>query len=43
MLALSGWYAASAAAEARAAGIAARGTGHEGEELGLRTAARPSA
>ncbi len=38
VLALSGWYAASAAAEARAAGIAARGPGDEGEELGLRTA-----
>ncbi|MEU3166518.1 glycoside hydrolase family 3 N-terminal domain-containing protein [Streptosporangium sp. NPDC006930] len=38
VLALSGWYASDAAARARAAGIAARDAGGEGEELGLRTA-----
>ncbi|MFF3438691.1 glycoside hydrolase family 3 protein [Streptosporangium sp. NPDC002721] len=38
VLALSGWYASEAAARARATGTAARGAGHEGEELGLRTA-----
>ncbi|MER6828171.1 glycoside hydrolase family 3 N-terminal domain-containing protein [Streptosporangium sp. NPDC000563] len=38
VLALSGWYASDAAARARAAGIAARDAGDEGEELGLRTA-----
>ncbi|MEU8384277.1 glycoside hydrolase family 3 N-terminal domain-containing protein [Streptosporangium sp. NPDC048865] len=38
VLGLSAWYASDAAARARAAGNAARGAGHEGEDLGLRTA-----